>query len=196
MTRVRKSCKIDPEDYTAKREMKIERPRVRRRWKIVPSTRLEESRKVYRREEEKENLRHLVGEEERVLGVDLGEKRVGLAISDPTRTIAKPLETVDRRDIFRRLVVLLGRYKVGEIVVGLPLNMDGTKGERAEDAERFAADLEEEFGLAVALYDERLTSVAAEKGMRERGESPSRDKERVDQISAALILEGYIRSRA
>lgn len=178
----------------AKREMKIERPRIRRTWKIDPSTRVEPSQKVYRRTHEKEQTSDLEAEEERVLGVDLGEKRVGLAISDPLRTIAMPLETVDREVIFPRLEQLIRKRHIVEIVVGLPLNMDGSRGEKAEAAERFAADLEDKSRLPVILWDERLTSVSAEKAIRELGEEPSRAKSSVDKVSAALILEAYLRS--
>ncbi len=178
----------------AKREIKIERPKVRRTWRVKPFTRVEGGRKAYKRERDKEKTRDLNGREERLLGVDLGEKRVGLAISDPLRKIATPLETVDREGIFSRLEELVRKQNIGEIVVGLPLNMDGSRGKKAEAAEGFAADLEEKFGLPVVLWDERLTSVSAEKVMREAGERPSRAKPSVDKISAALILEAYLRS--
>ena len=177
------------------KEIRIDRPRVRRTWKIKPVTRVEGARRAYRREREKEDLRDLAGEEERVLGVDLGEKRVGLAITDPSGTIASPLETVDRDAVFSRLRELVRAQNVGEIVVGLPLNMDGSRGDKAEEAERFAADLEEELQIRVVLWDERLSSVSAEKAIMEAGEKPSRTKPSVDMVSAALILEGYLKSR-
>lgn len=175
-----------------KRELRIERPKVRRTWKVRPFTRVAKSKRIYRRKKERSKE---PTSEERILGIDLGDKRVGLAISDPLGVTARPLETVDRQDLFERLANLIGRQNVVEIVLGLPLNMDGTRGERAEEAERFAAELEERLHIPVVLYDERLTSVSAEKAMKEAGESPSRNKGRVDRISAALLLEGYLNRR-
>ncbi len=175
-----------------KRELRIERPRVRKTWRVRPFTRVEKPKRIYQRRKEKSNEPI---SEERILGIDLGHKKIGLAISDPLGVTARPLETVDRQDLSKRLANLIRQQNVTEIVLGLPLNMDGTRGKMAEEAERFAAELEERFHIPVTLYDERLTSVSAQKVMKEAGESPSRNKGRVDQISAALLLEGYLNRR-
>lgn len=131
-------------------------------------------------------------EEGQILGIDLGEKRVGIAITVPVLNIPQPLKTVNRDELFKELEALLRQHKITRFVVGLPLNMDGTKGEKAQEAESFGKELEDRFNIPVSFYDERLTTVHAEKIIHEAGEKIKGNKDIVDKISASLILEGYL----
>lgn len=130
----------------------------------------------------------------RVLAVDIGARRVGLAVSDPTGTIAQPFRTLPRRstrevlDAIAEVVACLG---VSQIVVGLPRNLDGTEGRMARVARRFGASLAHRTRVPVEFWDERLTTRAAERVLR--GCSPARRRELQDGVAAALILESYLR---
>lgn len=130
----------------------------------------------------------------RVLAVDIGARRVGLAISDPTGTIAQPFRTLPRRstrevlDAIAEVVACLG---VSRIVVGLPRDLDGTEGRMARVARRFGASLAHRTRVPVEFWDERLTTRAAERVLR--GCSPTRRRELRDGVAAALILESYLR---
>jgi len=135
----------------------------------------------------------------RALGVDLGDARIGLAVSDPLGQIAQPLETVQcvgpKKDV-RRIVARAEELEVNVIVVGLPLLMSGEEGERALEAREFASQLERRLtGVRVEMWDERLTTVEAERTMISDGVRRRRRKTAVDPIAAALILQGYLDSR-
>jgi len=135
----------------------------------------------------------------RILAVDWGERRVGLAVSDPTGTIASSLETLVVRgeaEAVTRVVAAAREEEVESIVVGLPLLLSGEKGEAALHAEGFAAKLEQASGLPVHLYDERMTSAMSSRRMHERGESPSRAKGRVDAGAAVALLESWLMRQA
>jgi len=135
----------------------------------------------------------------RILAVDWGERRVGLAVSDPTGTIASSLETLVVRgeaEAITRVVQIAREEEVASMVVGLPLLLSGEKGEAALHAERFAAKLQQASGLPVQLYDERFTSAMASRRMHERGESPSRSKGRVDAGAAVALLESWLMRQA
>jgi len=131
----------------------------------------------------------------RLLAIDYGRKRLGLALSDELGLAARPLATLqrtNRRNDLRRLREIVRRHQVAKIVVGQPLRLDGTAGDRAEEAARFAGRLEKELGLPVVLADERLSSWAAEQMMVE-AETPQRKRAaKRDQIAAALILRDYL----
>lgn len=134
----------------------------------------------------------------RVMGLDYGAKTVGVAVSDALRMTAQPEETIrrDRESRIRRTLVrieeLVQEYDVGLIVVGLPLNMDDSVGERAEAAVAFRDRLERRLSLPVVLSDERLTTVEADDALREMGILPENRKQYIDQIAAALILREYM----
>ena len=124
---------------------------------------------------------------------------MGLAVSDPTGTIASSLETLVVRgeaEAITRVVQVAREEDEASMVVGLPLLLSGEKGEAALHAERFAAKLHEASGLPVHLYDERLTSAMASRRMHERGESPSRAKGRVDAGAAVALLESWLMRQA
>lgn len=134
----------------------------------------------------------------RILAVDYGRRRVGLAVSDPLGISAQGLETVEVRSskgAAAAVAQVAGAQDAGEIVVGLPLNMDGSAGPMAAEAEAFAAEVERRTGLPVRRWDERLTSVAAHRTMREMGVRTKGRKETVDRMSAVLILQGYLDSQ-
>ena len=135
----------------------------------------------------------------RVLGVDLGDARIGLAVSDPLGVIAQPLETLPcvgpTKDV-QRVAARARELEVGVIVVGLPLLMSGEDGTRSLAAREFAQQLERRVGgIRVELQDERLTTVQAERTMVADGVRRRRRRATVDPIAAALILQGYLDSR-
>jgi putative Holliday junction resolvase len=134
----------------------------------------------------------------RVLAVDYGRRRIGLAVSDPLGITAQGLDTLEvrSRNLAAAEVSRVAREReAGEIVVGLPLNMDGTAGPMAEEVRAFAAELEERTGLPVALRDERLTSAAAHRTAREMEVRLRGRKGAIDRMSAVLILQGYLERR-
>jgi putative pre-16S rRNA nuclease len=127
----------------------------------------------------------------RILAIDYGRRRIGLALSDELGLLAQPLETLERRNRqsdLRRLGELVRKRSVQRIIVGLPLRLDGTAGEMAEEAARFALQLGKELRLPVELVDERLTSWEAEQMLA--GER--RRRRRVDEIAAAIFLDQYL----
>ena len=133
-------------------------------------------------------------EEERILGIDFGKKRVGIAISDPLCMIAMPLETVERKKIEEGINKILERFPVKHIVIGYPLRTDGKKGKRAEEVEKFAKKIKEKFNIEIELWDERYSTVEAERIIMDMGKKPSRNKGKIDRIAASLILQSYLDS--
>jgi putative Holliday junction resolvase len=137
----------------------------------------------------------------RILGIDYGERRVGLALSDPTATIASPLPTLKRRKGKRPPVAPVARlveeHEVEEIVVGLPLTLEGEDSDWTREVRRFGEALGERTGLPVTFQDERMTSVRAERAVRSLGLSKEKreEKERIDAAAAVLILQAYLDSR-
>lgn len=138
----------------------------------------------------------------RILAVDYGERRIGLALSDPTATIASPLPTLKRRKGKRPPVAPIARLveenAVEEIVVGLPLTLEGDDSDWTREVREFANALADRTSLPVALRDERLTSVRAERAVRSLGLSKEKreEKSRVDAAAAVLILQAYLDSRS
>ena len=138
----------------------------------------------------------------RIMGLDFGSKTVGVAVSDPLFLTAQGVEIVRRekenqlRKTLARIEELIGEYEVGEIVLGLPMNMNGTEGVRVELTREFQEKLERRTGLPVHLYDERLTTVMADNAMMEAGIRRENRKDYVDRIAAQLILQGYLDRRA
>ncbi|GAF91875.1 unnamed protein product, partial [marine sediment metagenome] len=131
-----------------------------------------------------------------VLGIDYGRRRIGLALSDEAGILASPLPTYVRerseaRDI-TALTSLIDKHGVTAIVVGLPLNMDGSCGEMAREAEEFADRIRQETTLPVEMFDERLTSSEAERVLLEADLPRRRRKELRDSLSAVLILQGHL----
>lgn len=138
----------------------------------------------------------------RIMGLDFGSKTVGVAISDPLLLTAQGIEIIRRKEenklrkTLARIEELIVQYEVGEIVLGFPKNMNDTIGIRAELSLEFKDKLERRTALPVTMWDERLTTVAADKAMIEAGIRREHRKEYVDMIAAVLILQGYLDRRA
>lgn len=134
----------------------------------------------------------------RIMGLDFGSKTVGVAISDPLLITAQGKEIIRRekpdklRQTYARIEKLITENEVEKIVLGYPKNMNNTEGERVEKTEKFKADIERRTGIEVVLWDERLTTVAADKYMIEAGIRRENRKEYVDEIAAVFILQGYL----
>jgi putative holliday junction resolvase len=131
----------------------------------------------------------------RILALDHGTKRVGLALSDETGTIAQPLSFLPAEPaakLFDLLKAIVTERKVEEIVVGLPRNMNGTYGPAAEKARAFVAALKQVLTVPVHTWDERLTTVQAHRMLIETGMRREKRKERVDQTAAAILLQSYL----
>ena len=138
----------------------------------------------------------------RILGLDYGTKTVGVAISDPLGLTAQGMEIIRReeenklRRTLARIEAIIEEYGVTDIVLGLPKNMNNTQGVRVESTMEFKEKLERRTGLPVIMWDERLTTVAADRTMMEAGIRRENRKEYVDKIAAAFILQGYLDSLA
>lgn len=133
----------------------------------------------------------------RKLGIDYGDARVGIAITDPLNITAQGLETIQRKDsdkvVLRRLDEILERYEIDTIVVGMPLNLKGEKTVRAEVTEKFIHKLKCKYNkINIVTVDERLTTVAAHKTMNFLDVNKNKKREIVDTISAVYILETYM----
>lgn len=132
----------------------------------------------------------------RVLCVDYGTVRIGLAVSDPLGSTAQPLEVVAAGETSVETIVDRAKaYEVTEIVVGLPVRTDGTTGPEAEAVQAFARRLEDAAGVPVRLWDERLSSVEAERVMRSAGVDARAQRGSVDKVAAAIVLQSYLESR-
>ena len=135
----------------------------------------------------------------RVLGLDVGSRRIGVAVSDPLGITAQGLETLQRRTKrhdFEHLRRVIQEYDVREIVVGLPLRMSGAEGIQSDKMQVFAEELRKRFRLPVHLWDERLTSVEANRLLREADLSIEKRGKAVDRMAAILILQGWMENRA
>ncbi|MFM7230725.1 MAG: Holliday junction resolvase RuvX [bacterium] len=131
----------------------------------------------------------------RILAVDWGERRIGLAVCDPLGVLASGLPTLvvkGEGEAVARVADTVREHEVEELVVGLPLTLAGERGESARAAERFADRLREATGLAVHLFDERLTSALAQRRLHETGERVRNRKGRVDEGAAVALLEGWL----
>lgn len=138
----------------------------------------------------------------RIIGLDYGTKTVGVAVSDALGITAQPVETITRkeenklRQTLARIEQIIVEQEVTEIVVGLPKMMDNSEGERAKACKEFAEKLERRTGLKVTMWDERLTTVSAEKSLIESGVRRENRKAVIDQIAAVFILQGYLDYKA
>ena len=134
----------------------------------------------------------------RILGLDYGSKTMGVAVSDPLGFTAQGVEIIRRksenkmRQTLARIEELIAQYQVEEIVLGLPKNMNNTLGDRAEKSLELKETLERRTGLPVVMWDERLTTVSANRVLMETGVRRENRKEHVDEIAAVFILQGYL----
>ena len=131
----------------------------------------------------------------RIMAIDYGDAHTGIAISDPTGFLAGTTTTIHSRKaevVLEELTKLVEQYKVEELVMGFPRNMDGTEGPRAELYKAFAAQVEEATGMKPVLWDERRTTIDAHRILFEVGKNAKKRKKTVDAVAASLILEGYL----
>jgi putative holliday junction resolvase len=134
----------------------------------------------------------------RVLGLDVGLRRIGIAVSDPLGITAQGLETLHRKNKKHDLAhfeQIIRQYEVKEIVIGLPLRLSGAEGAQAEKIRAFADDLRKRFGLPIHLWDERLTSAEANRLLRQTDLSIEKRGQAVDRMAAILILQSWMESR-
>ena len=138
----------------------------------------------------------------RIIGLDFGTKTVGVAVSDPLMLTAQGIEIIRRKEenklrrTLARIEELIEEYQAEEIVLGFPKNMNDSLGDRAIQTREFAEKLERRTGLPVTLWDERLSTVAADKAMIEAGMRREERKEHVDKVAAVWILQGYLDYKA
>jgi putative Holliday junction resolvase len=142
-----------------------------------------------------EELGALLAPEARLLGLDVGTKTIGLALSDATRTVATPYETIRRTKFTndaKALAAIAEEMGVGGLVIGLPLNLDGTEGPRAQSTRAFARNLAKHIDLPMAFWDERLSTAAVERHLIAADATRKRRAEVVDRMAAAYILQGAL----
>lgn len=128
-----------------------------------------------------------------ILGVDFGRSRIGLAISDELRFLAHPLETIPAgKNALDRIAAIVRERKIDVVVVGAPRNMDGTLGAAADETMKFVEKLRGAVSCKVATWDERLTTVAANRSLQEAGKKTRETRGYVDQVAAQMILQGFL----
>mgnify|MGYP001170976902 CR=1 FL=1 len=131
----------------------------------------------------------------RLLAIDHGEKRVGLAISDPSRIISKPLKTLfvsDLQFFFEELLKIISDYDIEKIIIGLPIGMDGKKTQQTKKVEAFKDILQNKIDIPIIMFDERLSSISAKKSLISQGIKTGYNKSQIDQTAAAIFLQHYI----
>ncbi len=142
-----------------------------------------------------QDLAAVLGPKARLLGLDLGTKTIGIAISDEGRVVASGRETIQRTKLKKdlgTLARLVAEDRVGGLIIGLPLNMDGSEGPRCQSVRQFATDLEKRVDLPITFWDERLSTVAVTRTMLEADLSRKRRAEVVDKLAAIYILQGAL----
>lgn len=135
----------------------------------------------------------------RILGLDVGEKRIGMAISDPFGITAQPAGFIERGSLAQTLGVVrevIGRYNVGTIIIGLPLSMSGAEGTSARGAREFSDQVTRSLNVPIVMWDERLTTAEAEKLMKSAGLSRKKRMRHIDEVAAQLILQSYLDSHS
>ncbi len=131
----------------------------------------------------------------RILGIDFGMKRIGLAMSDPLQMLASTFKTLLNKHIHKvvdEICEIVGQNQMKAIVVGQPLHMSGDAGQMADKVREFVEKLESRLHIPIFLWDERWTTVSAEKLLIETGMSPSRNRDKIDQLAAAYLLQGFL----
>ena len=142
-----------------------------------------------------EDLPKLLAPEARLLGLDVGTKTIGLALSDVTRSIATPYHTVRRTKFAQDAKLIqeaIEQHQVGALVIGLPINLDGSEGRRAQSTRAFARNLAARIDVPLAFWDERLSTAAVERHLIEAGASRQRRAQVIDRMAAAYILQGAL----
>jgi putative holliday junction resolvase len=138
-----------------------------------------------------------IPKESRILGLDVGDTTIGLALSDVLRSIASPLLTIDRSKFSKdakQLRDIIAKHKVAGLVIGYPVNMDGSHGPRTQSTRTFVSNLSKQVQLPMLLWDERLTTMAVERAMLEADLSRQKRAQLVDKLAASYMLQGFLDS--
>ena len=131
----------------------------------------------------------------RLLAIDHGQKRIGLALSDPDKIISKPLKTIsylNYGDLLKELILIINEYQVEQLIIGLPIGMHGKKTLQSEKVEEFKSFVEKKIDIPIIYVDERLSSVSAKKSLISQGIKTGYNKSKVDQTAAAIFLQYYL----
>ena len=131
----------------------------------------------------------------RLLAIDHGEKRLGLAISDPNQIISKPLKTLilsDLQHIYNELEKIISDYEIQKLIIGLPIGMDGKNTQQTSKVEAFKENLQNKIDIPIILFDERLSSVSAKKSLISQGIKTGHNKSKIDQTAAAIFLQHFL----
>ena len=131
----------------------------------------------------------------RFLAIDHGQKRIGLALSDPDKIISKPLKTIsylDYGDLLKELILIINKHQVEQLIIGLPIGMHGKKTPQSEKVEEFKSFVEKKIDIPIIYVDERLSSVSAKKSLVSQGIKTGHNKSKVDQTAAAIFLQYYL----
>jgi len=133
----------------------------------------------------------------KALGIDLGDARVGVAVSDDLGMLAHPLETISTQstNVVKRVLALAGERTVETIIVGMPRNMNGSHGPAADKARAFIEELRRETTLPIVAWDERLSTVSAQRALQEAGRNTRKQKSVIDQVAAQIILQSWLDSQ-
>ena len=145
--------------------------------------------------ENQEEFAKILPQEARLLGLDVGETTIGLALSDIRRSIATPLSTIERKKFSKDVELLktiVSTHKIAGFIIGYPINMDGSKGARVQSTQTFVSNLSKHFDLPILFWDERFSTMVVEKMMIEADLSRKRRAELVDKLAASYILQGYL----
>ena len=130
-----------------------------------------------------------------LLGLDFGDKTIGIAVSDKSKTIATPIITIKRKGILKdieKLLSILEEYDVGGIILGLPLSLDGNENERTKKVRKFADELKKSKNIKITFHDERYSSDVIYKELRKNSISKDKIKKKIDQMAASYILQGFL----
>ena len=131
----------------------------------------------------------------RFLAIDHGQKRIGLALSDPDKIISKPLKTIsylNYGDLLKELILIINKHQVEQLIIGLPIGMHGKKTHQSEKVEEFKSFVEKKIDIPIIYVDERLSSVSAKKSLISQGIKTGHNKSKVDQTAAAIFLQYYL----
>ena len=131
----------------------------------------------------------------RLLAIDHGERRIGLAISDPNKIISKPLTTLLMSDInilYNKLLEIVAEYDVEKLIIGLPVGMDGKETKQTKKVVDFKVALQKKIDIPIIMFDERLSSISAKKSLISQGVKTGHNKSKIDQTAAAIFLQHYI----
>ncbi len=145
--------------------------------------------------ENQEEFTRNIPRDARLLGLDVGETTIGLALSDVRRSIATPLSTIERSKFSKdmeKLKTIVETHKIAGMVIGYPINMDGSNGPRTQSTRTFVSNLGKNFSLPMLLWDERLSTMAVERMMIDADMSRKRRAELVDKLAASYMLQGYL----